>query len=290
MNWLERARREIGGSARQRTANTVEGNPTTAMAVLDGDRREELAASIGSNGSALPARIQESEALREAFQEHAATMEYDGHMTRDDAERAQKALGIEAVKPGMKEPWMWKLPPKVLKSAEDAQEKTVSTFGVNEHLREPPLETSTAESATGRQALRRDVLMGAPEVLQSLRGQGFKLTVDGDKLFVEPRDRLTDDIRATIRANKPALLEAITGGAVAIQDRPPANMTPTSSDRQNDNLEARIRLMADWWGYSGDELATALERAANDPAAWRDFVADDERWRARHPDRRPTVH
>lgn len=50
--------------------------------------------------------------------------------------RAQKALGIEAQKEGMKGPWLWRLPSKMLKSPEDAQTEVVNTFGGNEHLRQ----------------------------------------------------------------------------------------------------------------------------------------------------------
>lgn len=50
--------------------------------------------------------------------------------------RAQKALGIEAHKEGMKGPWLWRLPSKMLKSHEDAQTEVVNTFGENEHLRQ----------------------------------------------------------------------------------------------------------------------------------------------------------
>lgn len=53
--------------------------------------------------------------------------------------RAQKALGLEAVKDGMKGGWTWRLPAqesaKVLKNPEDAQQKEVGTFGKPEHLR-----------------------------------------------------------------------------------------------------------------------------------------------------------
>ncbi len=48
--------------------------------------------------------------------------------------RAQKALGIEAHKDGMKGPWLWCLPPKMFNKPEDAQAKVVSTFGESEHL------------------------------------------------------------------------------------------------------------------------------------------------------------
>lgn len=63
--------------------------------------------------------------------------------------RAQKALGIEPVKDGMKGGWVWLMPgyqaaktihenAKMLKNAEDAQQKEVSTFEEIEHLRGEP--------------------------------------------------------------------------------------------------------------------------------------------------------
>jgi putative DNA primase/helicase len=63
--------------------------------------------------------------------------------------RAQKALGIEAAKEGMKAGWVWRMPgqeaakailenAKVLKNPEDAQQIEVSTFGEIEHLRGDP--------------------------------------------------------------------------------------------------------------------------------------------------------
>ncbi|TXI72668.1 MAG: topoisomerase [Dechloromonas sp.] len=63
--------------------------------------------------------------------------------------RAQKALGIEPAKEGMKAGWVWRMPgqdaakailenAKMLKNPEDAQQKEVSTFGEIEHLRGDP--------------------------------------------------------------------------------------------------------------------------------------------------------
>jgi hypothetical protein len=92
MNWLERARREIGGSIQQPTANSAERNPTAATAVLYPTPSEEVAASIGSNGSALLMLTHESEALREAYEERAAIIEFDGGFSHDEAERAAWAL------------------------------------------------------------------------------------------------------------------------------------------------------------------------------------------------------
>lgn len=62
--------------------------------------------------------------------------------------RAKTALCLKVTKAGMDAPWTWELPAtndtKMLKSAEDAQAKVMSTFERNEHLREP--ESPVAES------------------------------------------------------------------------------------------------------------------------------------------------
>lgn len=92
MNWLQRARREIGGSAGEPTADTAEGSPTAATAVPAHELRQELEATIGSNGSAARAQPAESEALREEFEERAAIMEFDGGLSREEAEREAWAL------------------------------------------------------------------------------------------------------------------------------------------------------------------------------------------------------
>src|SRR5215470_12904392 len=48
--------------------------------------------------------------------------------------------------------------------------------------------------------------MTAADLLTSLRGRGLTLTADGDALVVRPRDLLTDELRAAIRAHKRDLL------------------------------------------------------------------------------------
>jgi hypothetical protein len=90
MNWLERARREIPKSARRRTANSAERTLTAVMAVPNPALREKLEGSIGSNGSTSPSRLLES--VREAYEERAAIMEFDGGLSRDDSERKAWAL------------------------------------------------------------------------------------------------------------------------------------------------------------------------------------------------------
>ncbi|HUW37487.1 MAG TPA: AAA family ATPase [Rhodocyclaceae bacterium] len=49
--------------------------------------------------------------------------------------RAQKAIGAEAIKEGMKGGWMWSISRRCSKNPEDAQQNNVSTFGQFEHLR-----------------------------------------------------------------------------------------------------------------------------------------------------------
>ena len=48
--------------------------------------------------------------------------------------------------------------------------------------------------------------MGAREVLRDLTGAGFSVEVAGDRLLVGPASKLTDDLRAAVRAAKPDLL------------------------------------------------------------------------------------
>jgi hypothetical protein len=53
--------------------------------------------------------------------------------------------------------------------------------------------------------------MSAPgELLCKLHQQGFQLTPNGNEILIEPASRLTDELRATIRANKSALLVVLS--------------------------------------------------------------------------------
>jgi hypothetical protein len=63
------------------------------MAVPPPAIREKLDGSIGSNGSTSPSHLLES--VREAYEERAAIMEFDGGLSRDDAEREAWALVSE---------------------------------------------------------------------------------------------------------------------------------------------------------------------------------------------------
>ena len=92
MNWLERARREIYGMPSGATVDTVEGDPTAVLAVADPHHVEIPGVSIGSNGSSSYGEMDDVEALREAFEERAAIIEYDGGQNRDGAERIAWAI------------------------------------------------------------------------------------------------------------------------------------------------------------------------------------------------------
>jgi hypothetical protein len=77
--------------------------------------------------------------------------------------RAADDLGVERDKIGMKGGRVWRLPPKLLNRGEDAQQKGVSTFGKDEHLRQSP----EALAAIAGQA---KVLTKSPKMLIKLFG------------------------------------------------------------------------------------------------------------------------
>jgi hypothetical protein len=95
-------------------------------------------------------------------------------------------------------------------------------------------------------------------LLTQLVDAGLTVSRDGDQLIVTPRDRLTDELRATIRQRKTELLAAIN---------------PT----EQSDLNARIRKMAQRWGYSPDELQEVLTGAQSDPLGWMAWTERDER-------------
>lgn len=69
--------------------------------------------------------------------------------------RAQDSLGVKTRKGGMKEGWVWELPPKMLTGAEGAQPHGVSTFGGNERLREEAAEERHAPAPAESEELGR---------------------------------------------------------------------------------------------------------------------------------------
>jgi hypothetical protein len=80
MNWLESARREFRECARCPTANTAERTLTAVTAVPPGAfwKKSKVSTQLKPG---------EEQAL-EDFEERAAIMEFDGGLSRDEAERA----------------------------------------------------------------------------------------------------------------------------------------------------------------------------------------------------------
>ncbi|MCX7962696.1 MAG: AAA family ATPase, partial [Burkholderiales bacterium] len=122
---------------------TVGGIPTSRV-LWEPDR----VAVTADEALAGPADAEERSAVEEAaafLRELLADGPMSARRVRTDAEgaghswaavrRAQKLLGVEVAKTGLRGGWEWRLAPKVLKTAEDAQEKCLSTFGEVEHLR-----------------------------------------------------------------------------------------------------------------------------------------------------------
>jgi hypothetical protein len=100
-------------------------------------------------------------------------------------------------------------------------------------------------------------------LLDRLRRAGLTVSQVGDCLVVEPKQRLTDELRAATKAAKGELLEAL-------------NAEDSAHGRAPNDLEGRIRIMAKRWGYSSDELVDALAGARSDPQGWLLWTEQDE--------------
>ena len=87
MDWLDRARRELPEYIDVRTAKAADGFPTAATAVQPGGELIAQAPSFGSIGSSQGRSVQDEKGLREEYEERAAILEFDGGMSREEAER-----------------------------------------------------------------------------------------------------------------------------------------------------------------------------------------------------------
>src|SRR4051812_43195630 len=88
--------------------------------------------------------------------------------------------------------------------------------------------------------------MGAPDILHHLCALGLTATADGGRLLVEPRDAITDEARQLIRANKAAILSAL------------------SMTTGNAELDGLIGAVAEDYGCAADERLLMIETARND--------------------------
>ena len=84
--------------------------------------------------------------------------------------------------------------------------------------------------------------MTAAELLTTLRDHGLTISADGDALIVRPRDLLTDDLRATIRARKPELLAELT---VANESQADASADP-GTERRRAKARALLEANPNW--------------------------------------------
>lgn len=57
--------------------------------------------------------------------------------------------------------------------------------------------------------------MLAQEILSSLRDSGFDITVAAGKLRIEPASQLTEQVRATLREHKAAIIQALAAESPA---------------------------------------------------------------------------
>ena len=77
--------------------------------------------------------------------------------------------------------------------------------------------------------------MGAAEILRTLTDQGFTLAAAGGRLTVNPSSKLTDAMRAEIRAHKPELVELLTQAA---NDSRPPYLPPPPASTSHAEIEA----------------------------------------------------
>lgn len=69
--------------------------------------------------------------------------------------------------------------------------------------------------------------MGAPDLLNVLRGTGLHLSAQGSELHVSPRAAITEDTRQLIREHKPEILKALTDSEEEVSPSPLPVILPT---------------------------------------------------------------
>jgi len=96
--------------------------------------------------------------------------------------------------------------------------------------------------------------MPAAKIIHVLKSSGFTIELKGQIILVGPSNRLTDDIRALVRANKPALLQALADQDAskpdAMQEQQAAGMAQAVIRRASALPEAKplpwYHAAADW--------------------------------------------
>lgn len=100
--------------------------------------------------------------------------------------------------------------------------------------------------------------MGARDLLTNLTAAGLSITVDGDNLVIRPRDLLTDELRAAVKAAKPELVDLLTW-------EPPAGAeTWTDADLRRYWARHDRLLLWGWPAADAEALAARLVRRDHD--------------------------
>jgi cytochrome c peroxidase len=114
--------------------------------------------------------------------------------------------------------------------------------------------------------------MGARDLLADLAGAGLRITADGDRLVIRPASKLTDAMRAALRAQKPEVLALL---AATQPHGARAHLVDMAASAWADGDIARFttrraRLLR--WGWPEPEAEALAERLVK-----RDRAADDDR-------------
>ncbi len=140
-----------GGFAYDLAPGTVDAHPEIAVHVLqwgaaiEGSARELLASAEDSGDSEERSAIEDAKEFLTGLLANGAIAALRVYVEGREAgfsertlRRAQKALGVDAVKDGLKAGWSWRLPSKVAKFPEDGHTKSLDAFDKVGHLRPGP--------------------------------------------------------------------------------------------------------------------------------------------------------
>lgn len=104
--------------------------------------------------------------------------------------------------------------------------------------------------------------MGARDLLATLAGAGVTVRLDGERLIASPREMLTDDLRATLKTNKAALIVELQGGSGVL-----SGLSLDMAQR----LDARPEPPDSW--LEDEASSTEPEPPRERPAFWRQLIA-----------------
>jgi len=86
--------------------------------------------------------------------------------------------------------------------------------------------------------------MGANDLILNLRESGFSINAEDSRLQIAPANKLTDELKQTIRQSKPEILCAL---------------------HREEELTRLVRLVSDHHSFSQEDYEEALTHALRDP-------------------------